>query len=69
MGVVNDIVEYLTPSPVTLEDLETQLRRLQTEEQERADQRGKKDNKNQKHLPKGTNLSSTPNQHTRVKKK
>ena len=69
MGAVNDIVEYLTPSPVTLEDLETQLRRLQTEEQERADQRGKKDNKNQKHLPKGTNLSSTPNQHTRVKKK
>ena len=66
MSVVNDVVTYLTPAPVTTEDLETQLRHLQTEEQERADQRGKKDNKHQKSLPKGTNVSTTPNQHTRT---
>ena len=69
MSAVNDVVKYITPEPVRMEDLETQLRHLQTEEQERADQRGKKDNKYQKPLPKGTNVSTTPNQHTRQTKK
>ncbi|MBQ4386218.1 MAG: hypothetical protein II822_01220 [Prevotella sp.] len=69
MSVVNEIVEYLTPTPVQMEDLEQQLSRLQLEEQERADLRGIKDGKPQKHLPKGTNVSNNPNQHTRVKKK
>ena len=69
MSVVNDVVTFLTPTPVTMEDLELQLSRLQTEEQERADQRGMKDNKHQKKLPKGTNFSTTPNQHTRNTKK
>lgn len=69
MSVVNEIVEYLTPTPVQMEDLEQQLSRLQLEEQERADLRGNKDGKSQKHLPKGTNVSNNPNQHTRVSKK
>lgn len=64
MSAVNDVVVFLTPSPVAMEDLETQLRRIQTEELERAELRGMKDNKHQEHLPKGTNLSSKPNQHT-----
>ena len=65
MKAVYDVVESLTPSPVKIEDLETQLGRLLTEEQERSELRGMKDNKPQEHLPKGTNLSSKPNQHTR----
>lgn len=69
MSAVYDVVRFLTPSSVTTEDLELQLRRLQTEEQERADVRGMKDNKYQKHSPKGTNVSVTPNQHTRTTKK
>ena len=69
MSAVYDVVQFLTPSSVTTEDLELQLRRLQTEEQERADVRGMKDNKYQKHSPKGTNVSVTPNQHTRTTKK
>jgi len=69
MSAVNDVVTFLTPTPVTMEDLELQLSHLLTEEQERADQRGMKDNKHQKPLPKGTNVSTTPNQHTRIIKK
>ena len=69
MSAVNDVVSFLTPAPVTMEDLDLQLRHLLTEEQERADQRGMKDNKHQKPLPKGTNVSTTPNQHTRTIKK
>lgn len=69
MSAVNDVVTFLTPSPVTTEDLELQLSRLLSEEQERADQRGMKDNKHQKPLPEGTNVSTTPNQHTRTIKK
>ena len=69
MSAVNDVVAFLTPSPVEMEDLETQLRRIQTEEQERAELKGMKDNKHQEHLPKGTNLSSKPNQHTRKNNK
>ena len=66
MSVVEEIVKYLTPASVEMEDLERQLSRLQLEEQERADLRGNKDGKPQKHLPKGTNVSNNPNQHTRV---
>lgn len=69
MSAVNDVVASLTPSQVEMEDLETQLSRLLTEEQERADMRGKKDNKYQGHLPKGMNYSSKPNQHTRKNNK
>ena len=69
MSVVNDVVEMLTPVPVSMEDLEQQLSRLKLEEQERAELRGNKNGKPQKHLPKGTNVSQTPNQHTRVSKK
>ena len=69
MKAVYDVVESLTPSPVKIEDLETQLGRLLTEEQERSELRGMKDNKPQEHLPKGTNLSSKPNQHTRKNNK
>ena len=69
MSAVNDVVAFLTPSPVEMEDLEIQLSRLLTEEQERADLRGKKDNKYQEYLPKGTNHSSKPNQHTRKNNK
>jgi hypothetical protein len=69
MSAVNDVVAFLTPSPVEMEDLETQLSRLLTEEQERADIRGKKDNNYQEYLPKGTNHSSKPNQHTRKNNK
>lgn len=69
MSAVNDVVAFLTPSPVEKEDLEIQLSRLLTEEQERADLRGKKDNKYQEYLPKGTNHSSKPNQHTRKNNK
>ncbi|MBQ3700435.1 MAG: hypothetical protein II886_11100 [Prevotella sp.] len=69
MSVVNDVVEYLTPIPVQMEDLEQQLSRIVLEEQERADLRGDKNGKPQKHLPKGTNSSPTPNQHTRKSKK
>ena len=65
MSAVNDVVAYLTPSTVAMDDLELQLRNLLTEEQERADMRGKKDNKHQKHIPNGTNISSKPNQNTR----
>lgn len=68
MSVVNEVVKYLTPKPVTMEDLEIQLRHLRTDEQERAELRGRKNNKLQKHLPKGTNVSCTPNQHTRQTK-
>lgn len=66
MSVVNDVVEMLTPVPVSMEDLEQQLSRLKLEEQERAELRGNKNGKPQKHLPKGTNVSQNPNQHTRV---
>ena len=69
MDAVNDVVTYLTPTNVTMEDLEQQLSRLITEEREREDQRGMKDNKYQKKSPKGTNVSTTPNQHTRTTKK
>ena len=69
MSAVNDAVASLTPLQVEMEDLETQLSRLLTEEQERADMRGKKDNKYQGHLPKGMNYSSKPNQHTRKNNK
>lgn len=69
MSAVNDVVECLTPAPVAMEDLETQLSRILTEEQERAELKGMKDNRHQEHLPKGTNLSSTPNQHTRTIKR
>lgn len=69
MSAVNDVVTFLSPTPITMEDLELQLSRLLTEEQERADQRGMKDNKHQMPLPKGTNVSVTPNQHTRTIKK
>lgn len=69
MSAVKDVVSFLTPAPVTMEDLEHQLSRLIAEERERADQRGLKDNKRQKLLPKGTNVSTTPNQHTRTFKK
>lgn len=69
MSAVNDVVSFLTPSRVSTEDMELQLIRIQTEEQERADMRGMKDNKFQKHSPKGTNVSVTPNQHTRKTKK
>lgn len=69
MSAVNDVVTFLTPTPVTMEDLEQQLSRLITEEREREDQRGMKENKYQKKSPKGTNVSTTPNQHTRTTKK
>lgn len=69
MSAVNDVVSYLTPSPAEKEDLKIQLSRLFTEEQERADMRGKKDNKYQESLPKGMNHSSKPNQHTRKNRK
>ena len=65
MSAVYDIIKYLTPMPVEIEDLEDQLRQMATEEQQRADIRGKKDGKFQEHLPSGTNISSRPNQHTR----
>lgn len=65
MSSINDVVKFLTPSPVEMEDLETQLHSLLTEEQERAELKGKKDNKHQEHLPNGTNISSRPNQRTR----
>jgi hypothetical protein len=67
MSAVEDVVEYLTPKPVTIEDLEQQLSRLRTEEQETA--KGKKNGRFQTSMPKGTNVSNTPNQHTRVSKK
>ncbi len=66
MSVVNDVVRYLTWEPATMESLEQQLSRLQTEELERADLRGMKDDSYQKHSPKGTSVSVTPNQHTRT---
>lgn len=69
MSVVKDVVEYLTPIPVQMEDLEQQLSRIILEEQERAELRGDKNGKPQKHLPKGTNSSTNPNQHTRKSKK
>jgi len=69
MSAVNDVVSFLTPSNVSIEDLELQLIRIRTEEQERADMRGMKDNKYQAKLPKGTNASRTPNQHTRTDKR
>ena len=69
MSVVNEVVEILTPSSAEMEDLKAQLSRLLTEEQDRADMRGKKDNNYQKYLPKGTNRSSKPNQHTRKNNK
>ena len=69
MSVVNDVVEYLTPIPVQMEDLEQQLSRIILEEQERAELRGDKNGKPQTHLPKGTNSSTNPNQHTRKSKK
>lgn len=69
MTAVNDVVKILTPIPITMEGLELQLSRLQTEEQERAELRGSKNNKPQQHLPKGTNVSSKPNQQTRMTKK
>ncbi len=68
MRVVFEVVEFLTPKTVEAEDLESQLRRLHTDEQERADLRGKKDNKYLERLPQGTNVNSTPNQHTHVDK-
>lgn len=67
MGAVEDMVEFLTPKPVTIEDLEQQLVRLRTEEQETA--KGKKNGRYQTSMPKGTNVSNTPNQHTRITKK
>ena len=69
MSAVDDIVKYLSPSPVAMEDLEIQLRRMQTEEKERGELRGMKNNMHQNHLPIGTNLSSKPNQHTRKSNK
>lgn len=68
MSAVEYVVEILTPKPIAIEDLEQQLSRLQTEEQERAELRGSKNNKPQQHLPKGTNVSPKPNQHTRMTK-
>lgn len=65
MSAVNGIIDYLTPKTVEIEDLEDQLRQMATEEQQRADIRGRKDGKHQEHLPSGTNISSRPNQHTR----
>jgi len=69
MSVVNDVVSYLAPASATTEDLEIQLSRILTEEQERADMMGKKDGKYQRYSPKGTNVSATPNQHTRTTKR
>lgn len=69
MSAVEDVVEILTPTPVTMEELEQQLSRLRTEEQERADMKGMINNRHQQHLPKGTNISKNPNQHTRSRKK
>ena len=69
MTAVNEVVSILTPSPISMEDLELQLSRLRAEEQERAELRGSKNNKPQQHLPIGTNVSPKPNQHTRKTKK
>lgn len=69
MSAVNEVVEYLTPKPVSLEDLEHQLKRLITEELERNELEGKKDGKYQRLSPTGTNISLKPNQHTRITKK
>lgn len=69
MRAVNDVVEFLTPKPISVEDLELQLTRLRTEELERNELEGKKDGKYQKLLPQGTNISIKPNQHTRMIRK
>lgn len=67
MSVVNDVVEYLTPKPATIETLEQQLAHIRTEELTTAE--GKKNGRYQTSMPKGTNISNTPNQHTRLTKK
>lgn len=68
MRVVNEVVEYLIPNPISIEDLETQLARLQTEEQEHAEE-GRINGKNRNAKPMGTSVSNTPNQRTRITKK
>lgn len=68
MSTVEEVVKCLTPKPTDIEDLEAQLRSLITEEQQRSEQ-GRKDGRNRKALPEGTNTSPTPNQHTHTSKR
>lgn len=64
MRVVNNIVELLTPRPIEEEDIEQQLRRLLTEEQENTELGRIKAPKQE-----ALSYSNRPNQHTNVSKK
>jgi len=64
-GIIDKVVECLTPQTVSIEELDQQLKRLHTAEQERADMRGTKNGKFQEPLPTGTTVSTTPNKRTR----
>lgn len=64
MSTVNSIVEILTPKPIEEEDLEQQLRRIITEEQENTEMGRKKAPKQE-----GLSYSNRPNQHTHVSRK
>lgn len=64
MSVVISIVEILTPSPVEIEDLELQLRRLITDEQENNELGRRKAPKQE-----GMVYGNRPNQHTHTDRK